>query len=551
MSINGSLQDFEVQKFVESPTRSGKAIPEVQIGASALPSGAATEATLLDVKAALVSLEGYTDGLESLLSFINSNTDGLEGFVDGLETLITTSNTLLTTINSNVDNLEAYTDGLETLITSTNTMLTSISGYVDGLEGYTDGIEGLLTTIRDNADQLEGYLDGVEASLSSIDGKITTTNSTLSTISSIVSTSANQTTANSSLSSIDTKLSSQATAANQSTGNTSLSSIDGKITTTANGVKIDVIASALPAGASTSALQTTANTSLASIDTKLSTSNTSLASIDAGVPAALGQTTMSASMPVTLSSDQTGINTFLDKTASGSLTALNDAVTISTNGCGTVGIQITGTWVGRLQFQGTNDGSTYFSVSMLPRAGTAAIATSGSGNTQGEIPCAGLIQVRILRDIATSGTAVVTMSAGNGTASVYAYSANANNFLAGVSQVGTWTTGRTWTVAQATDSVTSYPIRGALTDASGTTNASSTQVLASNASRQYLAIYNNETTAGRYVAFNFTSAAVISAAGSITLGPGESHFYEGKFIPTEALNIIGLAAGYSFTVKAG
>lgn len=58
------------------------------------------------------------------------------------------------------------------------------------------------------------------------------------------------------------------TSALQTTGNTSLSSIDGKITTTANGVKVDVIASALPSGAATSALQTTANTSLASIDTK-------------------------------------------------------------------------------------------------------------------------------------------------------------------------------------------------------------------------------------------------------------------------------------------
>lgn len=46
----------------------------------------------------------------------------------------------------------------------------------------------------------------------------------------------------------------------------------------------------LPTAASTAALQTTANTSLASID--------------AGIPVALGQTTMSASMPVVLASDQ-------------------------------------------------------------------------------------------------------------------------------------------------------------------------------------------------------------------------------------------------------
>ena len=52
-----------------------------------------------------------------------------------------------------------------------------------------------------------------------------------------------------------------------------------------------VDSSALPAGAATAALQTTGNATLASID--------------AGIPAALGQTTMANSMPVTLASDQT------------------------------------------------------------------------------------------------------------------------------------------------------------------------------------------------------------------------------------------------------
>ena len=51
------------------------------------------------------------------------------------------------------------------------------------------------------------------------------------------STSANQNTGNTSLSSIDTKLSSQATAARQDTGNTSLSSIDTKLTSQATAAK--------------------------------------------------------------------------------------------------------------------------------------------------------------------------------------------------------------------------------------------------------------------------------------------------------------------------
>lgn len=51
----------------------------------------------------------------------------------------------------------------------------------------------------------------------------------------------------------------------------------------------------LPTGAATSALQTTGNSTLTAID--------------AGIPAALGQTTMSASMPVTVASDQSTIPT--------------------------------------------------------------------------------------------------------------------------------------------------------------------------------------------------------------------------------------------------
>lgn len=70
------------------------------------------------------------------------------------------------------------------------------------------------------------------------------------------------------------------TSALQITGNSSLASIDSKLTTTANGLKVDgsavtqPISAAslpLPTGAATSALQTTGNTSLSSIDGKLTT----------------------------------------------------------------------------------------------------------------------------------------------------------------------------------------------------------------------------------------------------------------------------------------
>lgn len=143
---------------------------------------------------------------------------------------------------------------------------------------------------------------------------------------------------------------------------TTLSALNTKVTTTANGVKVDgsavtqpVSAASLPlpSGASTSALQTTGNTSLSSIDTKTpalvsgrvpvdgsgvtqpisaaslplptgaatsanqSTIITALNAIDAGIPTALGQTTMSASMPVVIASNQTTIPVSIASISSG------------------------------------------------------------------------------------------------------------------------------------------------------------------------------------------------------------------------------------------
>jgi len=74
-----------------------------------------------------------------------------------------------------------------------------------------------------------------------------------------------------------------------------------------NSITVDATSLPLPTGAATAANQSTEISSLSSIDTKLTTTNSSLSSIDAGIPAALGQTTMSASMPITIASNQTAL----------------------------------------------------------------------------------------------------------------------------------------------------------------------------------------------------------------------------------------------------
>ena len=125
------------------------------------------------------------------------------------------------------------------------------------------------------------------------------------------------------------------TSALQTTGNSILSSIDSKITAVNTGAVV-VSSSVLPTDASTSALQTTGNSSLSSIDTKTpalvtgrvpvdgsavtqpisaaslplpagAATQATLSSIDAKF-SALGQNTMSASTPVVLSSNHSDIS---------------------------------------------------------------------------------------------------------------------------------------------------------------------------------------------------------------------------------------------------
>src|SRR5574343_379970 len=174
MSIQGSLQDKETQKFVESPTRPGHAVPEVTVGSSALPQGAATETTLQAVLSAVDGLEGFTDGIEGLQSTTN--------------TLLTATNNLLTAISNQTDQLEGFTDDIEPLLTqirdnadTVETLLTNIGNNTDTVEALITASNALLTTIRDNADQLEGYLDGVEGFIDGLETNTALINTTLTT----------------------------------------------------------------------------------------------------------------------------------------------------------------------------------------------------------------------------------------------------------------------------------------------------------------------------------------------------------------------------------
>ena len=107
-----------------------------------------------------------------------------------------------------------------------------------------------------------------------------------------------------------------------------------------------------------------------------------------------------------------------DQTGSGSLTATSQSASIATlNGAGSTSVQITGTWVGTVQFEGTVDGSNWFGVNAVPIP-SGAFAASATANGQWQIDTGGLSGVRVRCSAYTSGTIVVTIRASIGAALV-------------------------------------------------------------------------------------------------------------------------------------
>jgi len=106
-----------------------------------------------------------------------------------------------------------------------------------------------------------------------------------------------------------------------------------------------------------------------------------------------------------------------DATASGSLSAAAAATTLTVNGTSSTAVQITGTFVGTLQFEGTVDGTNWVSFFVTPN-GTAATVTSTTAPGVWQGKSGGFSIVRVRMSAYTSGTAVVTIRAGQGTGNV-------------------------------------------------------------------------------------------------------------------------------------
>jgi hypothetical protein len=282
-----------------------------------LPAGAATAARQDDAKAVLDTINTFA-----------ANLVGIAGNISVIESSFAP-------LFDDLNIIGGYIDSLESLIGTTNTKLTSIDGKITACNTGAVVISAALPA----GTNVLGHIivdSGTVAATQSGTWNITNVSGTIS-LPTGASTAANQTTANTSLASIDGKLATAKTAdydtgggvdtvqllgialpksggavaggtsadpirtdptgtttqpvsgtvsisssvlptgaatlAAQTTGNASLTSIDGKVTACNTGAVV-ISSSALPTGASTAANQTTGNTSLSSIDGKLVTAKT-------------------------------------------------------------------------------------------------------------------------------------------------------------------------------------------------------------------------------------------------------------------------------------
>jgi hypothetical protein len=103
-----------------------------------------------------------------------------------------------------------------------------------------------------------------------------------------------------------------------------------------------------------------------------------------------------------------------DRPGTGTLGALNATVTANTQGCATIGWQISGTWVGTIWFEGTVDGSTWSPIDGIFESTDARVAFVTS-NGRATINCGGYSQCRVNMLSYTSGTATASYNAAAGT----------------------------------------------------------------------------------------------------------------------------------------
>jgi hypothetical protein len=188
----------------------------------------------------LVSLNSTTNDIQTNLNAIKDNqtnktqatqiVDGSGNIVSNFGTVDGATDTKLNEVRDTIHNGNAALNTIATNSTTaaTQTLQTAGNNNLVTINGTLGTTNSLIGTTNTNTLNINNKLP---AAL--VGGKLSVTDPTALPLPTGASTSALQTTGNTSLSSIDTKLTNNATTTLQTTGNTSLSSIDTKLTSQA------------------------------------------------------------------------------------------------------------------------------------------------------------------------------------------------------------------------------------------------------------------------------------------------------------------------------
>jgi len=121
-------------------------------------------------------LESAVDGLETLLTGIDADTDAIKTDAAAIEVLLTAANVdhaaneaLLTTIDEDTNAIKGHVDGIETLITSTNSKIDTFDAVLDNILTKNTEIDAVLDTIKTDTEEIEGAVETIETAIKAED----------------------------------------------------------------------------------------------------------------------------------------------------------------------------------------------------------------------------------------------------------------------------------------------------------------------------------------------------------------------------------------------
>lgn len=113
------------------------------------------------------------------------------------------------------------------------------------------------------------------------------------------------------------------------------------------------------------------------------------------------------------------VNADADNTATGTLSAALQTVTLNMVGKSATAVGITGTWVGTITFEGSVDGTNWIAMNGIASS-TSGPQTTTTVNGLYRVTPGGLFQIRVIMTLFTSGTANIFMRSSNAVGGVFA-----------------------------------------------------------------------------------------------------------------------------------